>query len=45
MQAVGRRLFNRVICHLLRHTTRVLVTHQLQYLKHSDVDRVAIMHR
>ncbi|PRW33949.1 ABC transporter isoform A [Chlorella sorokiniana] len=33
---VGRHLFDRCICGLLGKTTRVLVTHQLQYLPAAD---------
>jgi ATP-binding cassette subfamily C (CFTR/MRP) protein 4 len=38
---VGKHLFHSVICGLLKGKTRVLVTHQTQYLQ--DVDRVIIM--
>lgn len=33
---VGKQLFNECITGYLRHTTRVLVTHQLHYLKAAD---------
>ncbi|XP_024150029.1 multidrug resistance-associated protein 4 isoform X1 [Oryzias melastigma] len=33
---VGRHLFEKCICGLLRRKPRVLVTHQLQYLKEAD---------
>ncbi|KAL3867289.1 hypothetical protein ACJMK2_044503, partial [Sinanodonta woodiana] len=33
---VGRHLFNRCICDYLKGKTRILVTHQLQYLKKAD---------
>lgn len=33
---VGRQLFDECISGYLRHTTRVLVTHQLHYLKAAD---------
>lgn len=38
---VGRQLFDECINGYLRHTTRVLVTHQLHYLK--DADYIIIM--
>ncbi|XP_063393657.1 ATP-binding cassette subfamily C member 4-like [Cydia fagiglandana] len=38
---VGRQLFDECICGYLRHATRVLVTHQLHYLK--DADYIIIM--
>nr|QCO93577.1 ATP-binding cassette subfamily C member 6 [Chilo suppressalis] len=38
---VGRQLFDECIGGYLRHTTRVLVTHQLHYLK--DADYILIM--
>ena len=38
---VGRHLFDRAINSYLRGKIRVLVTHQLQYLK--DVDRILIL--
>nr|XP_006639066.1 PREDICTED: multidrug resistance-associated protein 4 [Lepisosteus oculatus] len=34
---VGRHLFDQCICGLLRNKPRVLVTHQLQYLKAADL--------
>ena len=33
---VGQKLFDDAICGLLRHTTRVLVTHQVQHLPRAD---------
>ncbi|XP_029925836.1 multidrug resistance-associated protein 4-like isoform X2 [Myripristis murdjan] len=33
---VGRHLFEQCICGLLKNKTRILVTHQLQYLKAAD---------
>ncbi|KAL3867301.1 hypothetical protein ACJMK2_044515, partial [Sinanodonta woodiana] len=33
---VGRHLFDRCICDYLKDKTRILVTHQLQYLKKAD---------
>lgn len=33
---VGRQLFDECISGYLRHTTRILVTHQLHYLKAAD---------
>lgn len=33
---VGKHLFEQCICHLLREKPRILVTHQLQYLKSAD---------
>ncbi|XP_074483904.1 ATP-binding cassette sub-family C member 4-like [Sebastes fasciatus] len=33
---VGRHLFEKCICGLLKNKTRILVTHQLQYLKSAD---------
>ncbi|CAH2068598.1 unnamed protein product, partial [Iphiclides podalirius] len=38
---VGKQLFNECISGYLRHTTRILVTHQLHYLKAADY--IAIM--
>jgi len=34
---VGRHLFDKCLCGLLRNKTRILVTHQLQYLGAADV--------
>lgn len=34
---VGRQLFDECISGYLRHTTRILVTHQLHYLKSADL--------
>lgn len=34
---VGKYLFNECICNVLENKTRILVTHQLQYLKHVDL--------
>ena len=46
---VGRHLFDNCICGLLRACTRVLVTHQIQYLSLADhvvvVDRGAVTHQ
>ncbi|EIW85846.1 P-loop containing nucleoside triphosphate hydrolase protein [Coniophora puteana RWD-64-598 SS2] len=39
---VGRNVFNKCIKKALRHKTRVLVTHQLQYL--NQVDHIIVMH-
>lgn len=33
---VGKHLFNECIKHYLRNKTRILVTHQIQYLKDCD---------
>ncbi|XP_051165172.1 ATP-binding cassette subfamily C member 4-like [Leptopilina boulardi] len=38
---VGKKIFENCICGFLRNKTRILVTHQLQYLK--DVDRIFIL--
>lgn len=38
---VGEHLFNEAICGVLRNQTRVLVTHQLQFLP--QVDRIIVM--
>ncbi|XP_049887227.1 ATP-binding cassette sub-family C member 4-like isoform X2 [Pectinophora gossypiella] len=38
---VGRHLFESCLCGYLRNTTRVLVTHQLQFLR--DVDQIIIL--
>ncbi|XP_065933440.1 ATP-binding cassette sub-family C member 4-like isoform X2 [Magallana gigas] len=38
---VGSHLFQRCICELLRGKTRILVTHQLQYLK--SADRIVVL--
>lgn len=40
---VGKYIFNECICKFLSSKTRVLVTHQLQYLKSADV--IVIMSR
>eukprot|EP00049_Salpingoeca_infusionum_P018959 m.359497 g.359497 ORF g.359497 m.359497 type:complete len:1421 (-) comp18596_c0_seq1:107-4369(-) len=40
---VGRSLFADCVCGLLKDTTRLLVTHQLQFLKASD--RIIVMNR
>ena len=40
---VGRQLFDNCICGLLRGKTRVLVTHQLQFL--SDADLIVVLSR
>jgi ABC-type multidrug transport system ATPase subunit len=43
---VGRRVFDRLICGLLRGKTRVLATHQLQYLLNdAEVPRVLFLNR
>jgi ABC-type multidrug transport system fused ATPase/permease subunit len=43
---VGRRVFDRLICGLLRGKTRVLATHQLQYLLNDqEVPRVLFLNR
>lgn len=34
---VGRKLFDDCICKHLKNKTRILVTHQLQYLKNADL--------
>lgn len=34
---VGRRLFDQCICGILRGSTRVLVTHQIQFLRKADM--------
>lgn len=39
--AVGRRVFESCVCGLLRHKTRIMVTHQLQYVRAAD--RVVVM--
>nr|XP_034300520.1 multidrug resistance-associated protein 4 isoform X1 [Crassostrea gigas] len=38
---VGNHLFQRCICELLRGKTRILVTHQLQYLR--SADRIVVL--
>lgn len=38
---VGRHLFDECICNYLGHKTRVLVTHQLQYLQ--DANHIVIL--
>jgi ABC-type sugar transport system ATPase subunit len=40
---VGKRLFQRVVCGLLKGRTRVLVTHQLQYLKEPAVSHIVVL--
>lgn len=46
---VGKRLFRDCINGVLKNKTRVLVTHQLQYLKEADeiilIDDVSVMKR
>ena len=39
---VGRHLFEHCVCGLLRACTRVLVTHQVQYL--SAADHIVVIH-
>lgn len=34
---VGKRLFDECISKFLANKTRILVTHQLQYLRHADL--------
>ncbi|CAN0068521.1 unnamed protein product, partial [Discosporangium mesarthrocarpum] len=41
--AVGRALFDRVVCGRLRGKTRLLVTHQVHYLREAAVDLVLVM--
>eukprot|EP00752_Nemacystus_decipiens_P006715 g6038.t1 len=41
--AVGRELFSKVVCGRLKRSTRVLVTHQVHYLRDSAVNQVIIM--
>mmetsp|Transcript_30166 Transcript_30166/g.39742 ORF Transcript_30166/g.39742 Transcript_30166/m.39742 type:complete len:1367 (-) Transcript_30166:180-4280(-) len=41
--AVGKHLFEEVICKLLANKTRILVTHQLQYLQHPAVDNICVL--
>ncbi|CAM9333233.1 unnamed protein product, partial [Heterosigma akashiwo] len=41
--AVGRKLFDDVICGHLAEKTRVLVTHQVQYLQHPGVSRIYVL--
>lgn len=38
---VGKRIFKNCICEFLKNKTRILVTHQLQYLK--DVNRIFVL--
>lgn len=38
---VGKKIFQNCICGFLKNKTRILVTHQLQYLK--DVDRIFLL--
>lgn len=41
---VGSQLFNNVICGVLKNSTRILVTHQTQYLSSPHVSRIMILH-
>lgn len=38
---VGKQIFEKCICKYLKHKTRILVTHQMQYL--SSVDRIIVL--
>ena len=40
---VGRQVFERTLCGMLGGTRRILVTHQLQYLRDAAVDQVAVL--
>ncbi len=40
---VGRLLFDRVICGLLKSKTRIIATHQLQFLR--SLSNIAVMHK
>ncbi|CAM9767000.1 unnamed protein product, partial [Ectocarpus sp. 12 AP-2014] len=42
--AVGRELFSKVVCGRLKGSTRVLVTHQVHYLRDPEVDQIIVMH-
>ena len=42
---VSSHLFHDVICGLLKGSTRVLVTHQIQYLSNPNISRIMIMDR
>ena len=39
---VGAMIFERLVCGLLAGSLRLLVTHQLQYLSHAAVSKVAV---
>eukprot|EP00903_Cladosiphon_okamuranus_P016201 g14950.t2 len=41
--AVGRELFSKVVCGRLKGSTRILVTHQVHYLRDSEVDQIIVM--
>ncbi|CBN77890.1 multidrug resistance-associated protein-like protein [Ectocarpus siliculosus] len=43
--AVGRELFSKVVCGRLKESTRVLVTHQVHYLRDPEVDQIIVMHQ
>jgi len=40
---VGAHLFEQCICGTLKHTTRILVTNQLQFLGHPEVARILVV--
>ncbi|CAM9996930.1 unnamed protein product, partial [Ectocarpus fasciculatus] len=42
--AVGRELFSKVVCGRLKGSTRLLVTHQVHYLRDPEVDQIIVMH-
>ncbi|CAM9886717.1 unnamed protein product [Scytosiphon promiscuus] len=42
--AVGRELFSNVVCGRLKGSTRILVTHQVHYLRDPAVDQIVVMH-
>ncbi|CAN0033043.1 unnamed protein product [Ectocarpus fasciculatus] len=42
--AVGRELFSKVVCGRLKQSTRLLVTHQVHYLRDPEVDQIIVMH-
>jgi ABC-type lipoprotein export system ATPase subunit len=37
---VGKRVFDRVLCGLLRNKTRILVTHKEEFIRHSEVNQI-----
>eukprot|EP00752_Nemacystus_decipiens_P006704 g6027.t1 len=41
--AVGRELFAKVVCGRLKGSTRILVTHQVHYLRDPEVDQIIVM--
>ncbi|CAN0234369.1 unnamed protein product, partial [Hapterophycus canaliculatus] len=41
--AVGRELFSNVVCGRLKGSTRILVTHQVHYLRDLAVDKIVVM--